>query len=158
MTPAVSDKAREVEHGPVAAEADERGVLEGIEELLESARAARRPKLVDPRGEEIELPEPVFQLLLQMVPHLAKGHAVSVVPVHKELSTQQAADLLDVSRPFLVGLLERGEIPYTKVGKHRRIKFGHLMAYKRRRDAGRRQTLKRLTQLGQEFGLDAYDD
>jgi excisionase family DNA binding protein len=156
------EKEVSLEHEPVAASASDQGLLEEIEALLcratEDGRIAQRPRLVGPDGEAIELPEPIFRLLRQIVPHLKKGHALSLVPLHKELSTQQAADLLNVSRPFLIGLLERGEIPYTKVGKHRRIRFGHLIAYKRARDAGRRETLRRLTQLGQEFGLDQFDD
>lgn len=156
------EKEVSLEHEPVVAAASDQGLLEEIEALLgrvtEDDRVAQRPRLVGPDGEAIELPEPIFRLLRQIVPHLKKGHALSLVPLHKELSTQQAADLLNVSRPFLIGLLERGEIPYTRVGKHRRIKFEHLIAYKRARDAGRRKTLRRLTQLGQEFGLDQFDD
>jgi excisionase family DNA binding protein len=93
-----------------------------------------------------------------MVPQLRQGHALTLVPLHRELSTQQAADLLGVSRPFLIGLLEQGAIPHTKVGKHRRVVLDHVLAYKRQRDAGRRQALKRLTELGQELRLDEYDD
>src|SRR5688572_29218325 len=150
------------EHEPVAAAPADQELLEDIEALLrrasEEAPASQRPRLVGSDGDAIELPEPIFRLLRQIVPHLKKGHALTLVPLHKELSTQQAADLLNVSRPFLIGLLERGEIPYTKVGKHRRIRFGHLITFKRARDAGRRQTLRRLTQLGQDFGLDRFDD
>jgi excisionase family DNA binding protein len=139
---------------PVRAEASDHELLDGIETLLRQ----RRPKLVGANGEQIELPEPIFRLLCQIVPHLKKGHALSLVPVHQELSTQQAADLLNVSRPFLIGLLERGELPYVKTGKHRRIRFGDLMAFKRRRDATRRQALGRLTEMSQEMGLDVYQD
>jgi excisionase family DNA binding protein len=97
-------------------------------------------------------------LLDQVVRELLQGHAVGVVPLHKELTTQEAADLLGVSRPFLIGLLERGEVPYVTTGKHRRIRFSDLMEYKRRRDATRRQALDRLTELSQEYGLDRYRD
>ncbi len=147
---------------PVIAPVADQALLEGVESLLRRAAgdspSMRRPKLVGPDGDTIDLPESIFRLLRQIVPHLKKGHALTVVPLHKELSTQQAADILNVSRPFLIGLLERGEIPYTKVGKHRRIRFDHLIAYKRRRDTDRREILKRLTELGQELGLDRYDD
>lgn len=100
----------------------------------------------------IELPESVARLLEQAVHLLARGEAVSIVPVHKELTTQEAADLLNVSRQYLVRLLERGEIPYHRVGTHRRIRFGDVMAYKRARDRRRREGLARLTALSQDLG------
>src|SRR5436190_21220774 len=136
---------------PVCAEPADRGSLDKLEALLrgaaEDGRIQPRPKLVGANGEGIELPEPIFRLLRQIVPHLKQGHALSLVPVHQELSTQQAADLLNVSRPFLIGLLERGEIPFVKTGKHRRVRFADLMRYKRQRDANRRRALDRLTEL-----------
>ncbi len=147
---------------PVVASASDQELLDEIEALLlratERHRIAQRPRLVGRDGQAIELPESILRLLRQIVPQLKQGHAVSLVPLHKELSTQQAADLLNVSRPFLIGLLERGDIPHAKVGKHRRIKFDHLIAYKRQRDAGRRAALRRLTELGQELELDRFDD
>lgn len=145
----------------VAATPDEQVFLRGIQGILGEVRAAEgdnRPMLLGMSGEKVELPESVFLLLCQIVPHLMAGHAVSLVSVHQELTTQEAADLLNVSRPFLIGLLERGEIPYIHVGKHRRIRFGDLLAYKERRDAARRQHLDRLTRLSQEYGLDRYGD
>jgi excisionase family DNA binding protein len=81
-----------------------------------------------------------------------------MVPIQKELTTQAAADLVNVSRPFLIGLLEQGEIPYVTTGKHRRIRFSDVIAYKTRRDATRRQALDRLSELGREYGLDRYQD
>lgn len=154
------------ERGPVTASIDERGELEKLEALLLSPaarnkgnkNAPQRPMLLGPNNERIELPEPVFRVLRQIVPQLLQGHALTIVPLHKELSTQEAADILNVSRPFLIGLLERGEIPFVKTGKHRRIRFGDLMAYKKKRDASRRKTLDHLSEIGQEFGLDAYQD
>jgi excisionase family DNA binding protein len=91
-----------------------------------------------------------------VVHELAQGEAVTVVPVNKELTTQEAADILNVSRPYLVKLLEEGEIPFVKTGTHRRVRFIDLMAHKRRRDAERRRGLARLTQMSQEMGL--YDE
>lgn len=84
---------------------------------------------------------------------MAAGQGVSVVPVHAELSTQQAADLLNVSRPFLIGLLDDGDIEYLKVGKHRRIRARSLLAYMARDDQGRRAAADELTQLNQDMGL-----
>jgi excisionase family DNA binding protein len=145
-----------VDRNPIAATELDRRTLAEMEQLLErldDGRPQTRPRLVGPSGEEIDLPEPVFHLLRQLVHYLARGDSVALVARHKELTTQQAADLLNVSRPYLVRLLEQGDIPFTRTGKHRRIRFGDLMAYKEQRDARRRQALSRLTQLSQEAGL-----
>ena len=106
----------------------------------------------DGPGESLDLPAPVVRLLGDILIEMAEGNAVAVVPVHAELTTQQAADYLDVSRPYLVGLLEKGEIPHRKVGTHRRVEFRHLAEYKKRVDAGRRAALDELAELGQEIG------
>lgn len=100
--------------------------------------------LVVPRG--------AVELLARVLAHMAVGHGVSVVPAHAELTTQQAADLLKVSRPFLIGLLDAGEIEYRKIGKHRRIEAQSLLAYRARDDHERREAADELTRLNQEMG------
>jgi excisionase family DNA binding protein len=150
MQPAILDR------DPIAATELDRRTLAELEQLLEQlddGRQKTRPRLLGPAGEEMALPEPVFHLLRQLVHYLARGDSVALVARQKELTTQQAADLLNVSRPYLVRLLEQGDIPFTRTGKHRRIRFGDLMAYKEQRDARRRQALSRLTRLSQEAGL-----
>ena len=132
-------------------EGHDRDVLVALDRLL-AAGPAGAPRLLGPNGEQTELPEAVVHVLRQVVQAMARDHAVAVVPVHKQLTTQQAADLLNVSRPYLVQLLDAGELPSTKTGTHRRIRLDDLMVYKRRRDAERRAALTRLTQMGQATG------
>lgn len=145
-----------MEHGPITAADNERPALNEIDRLFRDVLVpggARSLKLVGPQGEEIALPDSVYRLLRQVVHELAQGKAVTVVPVHQELTTQEAADILNVSRPYLVKLLEEGQIPFVKTGTHRRVRLSDLMAYKRRRDAERERALDYLTQLNQEMGL-----
>jgi len=136
---------------PIVAAESERPTLNRIEGMLEETN--RVPKLVGSDGEKIELSRSVFYALRQLVSYFVHGKAVSVIPVDKELTTQEAADILNVSRPFLVKLLEKGEIPFIKVGTHRRVRFNDLMEYKKRHDVERRHGLAELTQLSQELGL-----
>ena len=140
-----------LERGLAAASEHERNALMSLDRLLESGRDGV-PKLIGPGGEEIVLPDAVVSVLHQVVHAMARDQAVTVVPIDKELTTQQAADLLNVSRPYLVQLLNAGEIPYTKTGTHRRIRFDDLIEYKQRRDAKRKAGLDRLTQMGQDTG------
>lgn len=100
-----------------------------------------------------DLPAGVAALLRSILGEVAKGHAVQVVPVHAELSTQEAADLLGVSRPHLVKLLGEGALPHHKVGTHRRVKLDDVLTYRHQRDQDRRQALQTLADLDQELGL-----
>lgn len=109
--------------------------------------------MVGPDNESIDLPEDLFKVLRRAVHILARGDAVSIVPVQAELTTQQAADMLNISRPHLVALLEANEIPFKRTGKHRRIRLGDLLDYKRKRDEQRREQLAQLTRLSEENGL-----
>jgi excisionase family DNA binding protein len=84
---------------------------------------------------------------------MAQGNAVTLIPVHAELTTQQAAQLLNVSRPFLIEQLEKGAIPYRKVGTHRRVLFQDLMEYKQTMDHNRLNVLEELSAIDQELGL-----
>jgi excisionase family DNA binding protein len=98
------------------------------------------------------VPRQAAIMLAQILGFLANGQSVTVTPSNAMLTTQQAADFLNVSRPYLIKLLEAGEIPFEKVGTHRRVAFGELMEYKRRDDQERRRAADELTELGQELG------
>src|SRR6266545_51552 len=93
--------------------------------------------VVEEDAEELVVPRGAVELLARILAHMAAGQGVSVVPAHAELTTQQAADLLNVSRPHLIGLLQAGEIEYRKVGKHRRVKVSSLLQYMRGDDRRR---------------------
>jgi excisionase family DNA binding protein len=100
-----------------------------------------------------DLPPGVSQLIQTLLSEVAQGHAVQIIPVHAELRTQEAADLLGVSRPHLVKLLDEGVLPSWKVGAHRRVRLAELLAYRDRREAAARQAMQDLTDLDQELGL-----
>ncbi|MCL4791454.1 MAG: helix-turn-helix domain-containing protein [Gammaproteobacteria bacterium] len=104
-------------------------------------------------SDDLILPGHVLQILLEVLAEMGKGNAISLVPMHQELSTQEAAHLLNVSRPFLVGLLEKGEIPFRKVGAHRRVYLRDVMAYKERTDRQRGKVLDALAVLSQQEGM-----
>lgn len=101
----------------------------------------------------LSLPRDAVDLLARVLAHMAAGQGVSVVPAHAELTTQQAADLLNVSRPYLIGLLDAEKIAYRKVGKHRRVRVDSLMEYKRKDDHDRREVADELSKLNQDMGL-----
>ncbi len=128
-------------------------------EALKQLRGLRLPSSaaiqVRADGEQatITMPPAVLNLLMEMLSQLASGNAVTIVPVHAELTTQQAADILNVSRPHLVSLLEGGMIPYKRVGSHRRIRFEDLMAYRRKDEEKRRAVLDELASEAQRLGL-----
>ena len=100
---------------------------------------------------EITLSPALSNLLMELLRHVGRGDAVTLVPVSQMLTTQQAADILNVSRPFLVSLLDKGEIEHSLVGRHRRIKADHLFAYKRARDKKRSDSLSNLAELDAEY-------
>ncbi len=104
-------------------------------------------------GEAVVVPTSAVRLFLHLLTEMSQGNSVCLIPTHAELTTQQAADLLNVSRPYVVKLLDEGKIPSRTVGKYRRVRFDDLMAYKRKDDDARAKVLDQLTAEAQELRM-----
>lgn len=113
-----------------------------------------RARLVGPEGESMELPEPIYQLLRQVAAALHLGQGVVVMPLHSLLTTNEAAEILNVSRPHLIKQLDAGAISFERVGTHRRIRLSDLLDYKEQRDADRREALEALAHQAEDLNLD----
>jgi excisionase family DNA binding protein len=145
-------------HEPVAPTETEALLARETSRLLASHVRTRRDLRVrimedETTGDILSLPASAVRLLLEILTEMAQGNAVALIPVHAELTTQHAADLLHVSRPHLVSLLTAGKIPQRKVGTHRRVLCEDLMAYKKRIDNAREKVLDRLAQEAQELDM-----
>jgi excisionase family DNA binding protein len=118
-------------------------------------RSSVRIQVLDDGKEDepVTVPASALRLFLHLLTEMSQGNAVTLIPTHAELTTQQAADLLNVSRPYLVKLLDEGKIPCRTVGKYRRVRLDDLMAYKRKDDNARAKVLDQLTAEAEELGL-----
>lgn len=105
------------------------------------------------QAHQVELPTSALRLLVDVLAELADGNAVQVVPIHAELTTQEAADLLNVSRPHLVKLLEDGALPFHRAGKHRRVRFADLMQFKAERERTSERAMEELAKQAQELAM-----
>jgi excisionase family DNA binding protein len=127
--------------------------------LLSSHKLGRRSsvriQLLDDHenAETVAVPASAVRLFLHLLSEMSQGNAVTLIPTHAELTTQQAADLLNVSRPYLVKLLDERRIPCRTVGKYRRVRFDDLMAHKQKDDEARAKILDELTAEAQELGI-----
>ncbi|HET7855514.1 MAG TPA: helix-turn-helix domain-containing protein [Gaiellaceae bacterium] len=135
---------------PDPSERDE--MVELREQLARMVVPRGRPvaRLVGPDGNEVEIPASAFAALRAVVRDMAQGLTITLIPHDKELTTKEAADILNMSRPFLVRLLDRGEIPYHRVGTHRRLNVEDVLAYRELRAARRREKLRELTELSEQ--------
>ena len=106
-----------------------------------------------PDDETVVLPASAAKMLVGILDEMGRGNTVTVIPIHPELTTQEAAELLSISRPSLIQLLDEGKIDFRKVGTHRRVRLESLLGYKRRIHAERLATLNELAAYDQEIGI-----
>lgn len=122
---------------------------------LQTAADTQNIDIVDKSGEvhPVKVPVSALRLLIDVLTELGEGNAVSLIPVHAELTTQQAADMLNMSRPSFIKLLESGDISFHRVGTRRKVRYQDVLEYKQHIDAQRKQALNELSELDQELGL-----
>lgn len=123
--------------------------------FLRTREQTQQIEIFDDKGaaHPVRVPMSALRLLVDVLTEIGEGNAVSIIPIHAELTTQDAADVLNVSRPFVVQLLEQGAIPFHKIGTHRRVRFQDVMGYKQRIDADRRKALEALSEQAQALQM-----
>jgi excisionase family DNA binding protein len=138
--------------------AEQRAALESYDALaasLEQLRSENPEIEIEETEERIRIPKSALKLLARILKEISLGNPISIVPIATELTTQSAAEFLGCSRPHIVKLLEDGEIPFTKVGRHRRIKYEDVAIYKKNMKLRQRAKIQELMELDEESGL--YD-
>lgn len=136
---------------PDPSEQDELFELREQLDRIGARRGRTVARLVSPDGTEVEIPASALAALQAVVREMAQGLTITLIPHDKELTTNEAAEILNLSRPFLIKLLDRGEIPYHRVGTHRRVRADDVLAYRELRAARRREKLRELTELSQQL-------
>ena len=137
---------------------EQRTALESYDALASSLDQLRSefPEIeIEETEEKIRIPVSALKLLARILKEISQGNPISIVPIATEITTQAAAELLGCSRPHVVKLLEEGKIPFTKVGKHRRIRYEDLAAYKKEMKSIQRRRIQELMELDEDSGL--YD-
>lgn len=142
---------------PVSARPEQRDAVEALARLIErvsldATGTAPAFTITGPGGETAAVPDAIRVVIVDVSLRLARGETVRIVPDEALLTTQEAADLLSVSRQYLVRLLEANEIPYSMTGTHRRLKAEDVLAYRSRRDLRRRMALDELVRASEEVG------
>jgi excisionase family DNA binding protein len=132
---------------------DDRSELARFARGLTDPQAASRARLVGPDGSEIEIPNELYGVLRDVVSALSQGLAISIAPHNTMLTTQEAADLLSISRPTLVRLLDEGEIPHSMRGRHRRVLLRDVLTYQESTRREREQVLDQMAAEAEEDGL-----
>jgi excisionase family DNA binding protein len=138
-----------ITHEPIAASAADRKALEAVEQLVQSGDDLH----LAAGDATISLPDALRAILEQAAHELVRGNRVSLLPIGRMLTTRQAAELLNVSRPFLIGLLESGQIPFELVGTHRRVAIDDLLRVRAERSRRRREALRDLSEEADELGI-----
>jgi excisionase family DNA binding protein len=138
-----------VDRSPLTARSVDRADLEALEKLVQSAE----PVTLSAGNTSVIVPEPIRSIVEQAAHELARGNRVSLLPVGRLLTTRQAAELLNVSRPFLIKLLDAGEIGFEMVGTHRRVPIDDLLRYRETRSRGRRDALRELSEDADDLGI-----
>lgn len=134
----------------------EHETLDELLEMFEKIATTELPPtttISGPNGETIVLPAEVYEVLQDVVEAMSQDQAIMIAPVHQRLTTQEAAELLGISRPTFVKLLEEGEVPYEQPGRHRRVLLTDVLDYRERRTHRRRAALARMVELGEESGM-----
>ena len=137
--------------GLVPDETDSELAATASRELARASKASLQVRLED--GTELELPKSVTPLLVKILTEMAQGNAVTMIPLHAELTSQEAANLLNISRPHLNKLIEQGDLAHHKVGTHRRVKFVDLEAFRASREVARNKSLEELARQAQDEGM-----
>jgi len=123
-----------------------------IEHIAPGAPGSPTALFVTPAGRQIPLSGEAALLVERLIEHLSRGRAAQVIVYDNELTTQQAAEILNVSRQYLIRLLDRGDIPYTRTGTHRRLRLADVLAYRAQRSQVRREALQNMARASQESG------
>ena len=137
---------------------EQQAALESFDALAASLEKLKNsnPEIeIEETHEKIRIPITALKLLVKILQEISKGNPISIVPIATEITTQAAAEMIGCSRPHVVRLLEEGVLPYTKVGKHRRIKFEDVATHKEQMKVNQKRSIQRLMELDEETGL--YD-
>jgi excisionase family DNA binding protein len=135
----------------VRAEPSELDQIDALRDRIEAMLRGPQTYLAGPEGERVELPPSAVEALKVVIDALMRGQSVTLVSQDKELTSQEAADMLHVSRPHLIKLLDQGAMPFHRVGSHRRLRVEDVLAYRERRNAERKAALAELTRLSEEL-------